>query len=134
MKGPVAVSSLDHPSTPSCLQCWFFIFLLSFLVRAHSVSFLVVLTLYQSSDRFVYVQSVTKALSLGGEIFWLGKQRKSGYGLALRHQEGKGVSPVHSCCSRCPGARQTCTTGPVHREQLLEILSLVVDSGATWLG
>ncbi|GAQ87361.1 TOM40 mitochondrial import outer membrane translocon protein [Klebsormidium nitens] len=40
---------------------------------------------------FNYLQSVTKTLSLGGEIFWLGKQRKSGYGLALRHQEGKGV-------------------------------------------
>lgn len=32
-----------------------------------------------------YIQSVTPTLSLGGEAFWLGSQRKSGVGLAARH-------------------------------------------------
>ena len=31
-----------------------------------------------------YIQSVTRALSLGGEAFWLGAQRKSGVGVAAR--------------------------------------------------
>ena len=32
-----------------------------------------------------YIQSVTPTLSLGGEAFWLGAQRKSGVGFAGRH-------------------------------------------------
>ncbi len=32
-----------------------------------------------------YIQSVTPTLSLGGEAFWLGAQRKSGVGFAARH-------------------------------------------------
>ena len=34
---------------------------------------------------FTYMQSVTPALSMGGEAFWIGSTRKSGIGLALRH-------------------------------------------------
>ena len=33
-----------------------------------------------------YFQSVTPSLSMGGEAFWLGQQRKSGTGFAARHQ------------------------------------------------
>lgn len=44
---------------------------------------------------FNYIQSVTKNLALGGEAFWLGHQRKSGYGLAARHDSDAGhVSTV----------------------------------------
>eukprot|EP00958_Prasinococcus_capsulatus_P011524 scaffold1146_cov399-Prasinococcus_capsulatus_cf.AAC.13 len=39
---------------------------------------------------FNYIQSVTKNLALGGEAFWLGHQRKSGFGLAARHDSEEG--------------------------------------------
>jgi mitochondrial import receptor subunit TOM40 len=39
-----------------------------------------------------YIQSVTPALSLGGEAFWLGAQRKSGVGVAARHATESAVS------------------------------------------
>lgn len=32
-----------------------------------------------------YIQSLTPSLSVGGEAFWLGAQRKSGLGVAARH-------------------------------------------------
>ena len=37
-----------------------------------------------------YIQSVTPRTALGGEIFWLGQQRKSGVGLAGRHESPAG--------------------------------------------
>lgn len=37
-----------------------------------------------------YLQSVGPRTSLGGEIFWLGQQRKSGVGLAARHEAESG--------------------------------------------
>lgn len=39
-----------------------------------------------------YFQSVTPSLALGGEMFWLGKQRKSGTGFAARHTGDKHVA------------------------------------------
>lgn len=39
-----------------------------------------------------YLQSVSPSLALGGEVFWLGNQMKSGLGLAARHANGTGVS------------------------------------------
>lgn len=39
-----------------------------------------------------YLQSVTPAVSLGGEAFWLGSQRKSGVGLAARYNTEKTVA------------------------------------------
>ncbi len=39
-----------------------------------------------------YIQSVTPALSLGGEAFWLGAQRKSGVGVACRHADERAVA------------------------------------------
>lgn len=39
-----------------------------------------------------YLQSVTPSLSLGGEAFWLGQQRKSGAGFAFRHATDTGVA------------------------------------------
>lgn len=39
-----------------------------------------------------YFQSVTPRLSLGGEAFYLGIQRKSGIGLAARYQTSKSIS------------------------------------------
>jgi mitochondrial import receptor subunit TOM40 len=39
-----------------------------------------------------YIQSVTPSLSLGGEAFWLGAQRKSGVGIAARHATDAAVS------------------------------------------
>lgn len=41
-----------------------------------------------------YIQSVTPALSMGGEAFWLGTQRKSGIGFAARHATDKSVGTV----------------------------------------
>lgn len=41
-----------------------------------------------------YIQSVTPALSMGGEAFWLGTQRKSGIGFAARHATDKHVGTV----------------------------------------
>lgn len=32
-----------------------------------------------------YFQSITRTMSLGGEVFWLAEQRRSGIGLAARH-------------------------------------------------
>jgi hypothetical protein len=37
------------------------------------------------------VQSVTPTLALGGEVFWLGQQRKSGIGFAGRYNTDKAV-------------------------------------------
>mmetsp|Transcript_7212 Transcript_7212/g.24770 ORF Transcript_7212/g.24770 Transcript_7212/m.24770 type:complete len:390 (+) Transcript_7212:66-1235(+) len=39
-----------------------------------------------------YFQSVTNNLALGGEAFYLGSQRKSGVGFALRHQGEPGIA------------------------------------------
>jgi len=39
-----------------------------------------------------YFQSVTNNLALGGEAFYLGSQRKSGIGLAMRHQSDPGIA------------------------------------------
>lgn len=39
-----------------------------------------------------YIQSVTPNLSLGGEVFWLGHQRKSGIGFAARFNTDKMVA------------------------------------------
>ena len=39
-----------------------------------------------------YLQSVTPTLALGGEVFWLGNQLKSGLGFAARHASNTGVS------------------------------------------
>ncbi|KAL0929081.1 hypothetical protein M5K25_001021 [Dendrobium thyrsiflorum] len=39
-----------------------------------------------------YIQSVTPNLSLGGEVFWLGHQRKSGIGFAARYNTDKMVA------------------------------------------
>jgi mitochondrial import receptor subunit TOM40 len=39
-----------------------------------------------------YFQSVTDKLALGGEAFYLGSQRKSGIGLAMRHQSDPGIA------------------------------------------
>ncbi|KAF3457385.1 hypothetical protein FNV43_RR02042 [Rhamnella rubrinervis] len=39
-----------------------------------------------------YIQSVTRNLSLGGEIFWAGQHRKSGIGYALRYNTDKMVA------------------------------------------
>ena len=39
-----------------------------------------------------YFQSVTENLALGGEAFYLGSQRKSGVGFALRHQGDPGIA------------------------------------------
>ncbi len=36
-------------------------------------------------------QSVTPTLALGGEVFWLGQQRKSGIGFAGRYNTDKAV-------------------------------------------
>jgi len=47
-----------------------------------------------------YIQSVTPTLSLGGEAFWLGGQRKSGVGLAARHASDS-----------CVATAQIATTG-----------------------
>ena len=41
-----------------------------------------------------YLQSVTPALALGGEAFWLGQQRKSGAGFAARHVGERHVGTV----------------------------------------
>ena len=50
-----------------------------------------------------YFQSVTPSLSMGGEAFWLGQQRKSGTGFAARHQ---GEQHVATC--------QLATTGLIN--------------------
>ncbi|KAJ7193583.1 hypothetical protein O6H91_Y517900 [Diphasiastrum complanatum] len=39
-----------------------------------------------------YIQSVTPTLALGGEIFWLGHQRKSGLGFAARYNTDKVIA------------------------------------------
>ena len=39
-----------------------------------------------------YIQSVSETVSLGGEAFWLGVQRKSGCGFAARHAGPTGVA------------------------------------------
>lgn len=39
-----------------------------------------------------YIQSVTPNLSLGGEVFWLGHQRKSGIGFAARYNTDKMIA------------------------------------------
>ncbi|XVF01732.1 hypothetical protein REPUB_Repub04eG0114100 [Reevesia pubescens] len=39
-----------------------------------------------------YIQSVTPHLSLGGEVFWAGQQRKSGTGYAARYETEKMVA------------------------------------------
>lgn len=39
-----------------------------------------------------YLQSVTPNLSLGGEAFWLGQQRKSGAGFAARYVDKEHVA------------------------------------------
>ena len=39
-----------------------------------------------------YLQSVTNTLSLGGEGFWLGGQKKSGVGFAARYADDKTVA------------------------------------------
>ena len=39
-----------------------------------------------------YFQSVLPELALGGEMFWLGKQRKSGMGFAARHTGEKHIA------------------------------------------
>jgi len=39
-----------------------------------------------------YIQSVSPHLSLGGEIFWLGHQRKSGVGFAARYNTDKMIA------------------------------------------
>ena len=49
-----------------------------------------------------YIQSVTGTLSLGGEGFWLGGQKKSGVGLAARYADNRSV-----------GTAQLATTGLV---------------------
>jgi mitochondrial import receptor subunit TOM40 len=49
-----------------------------------------------------YLQSVTGTLSLGGEGFWLGGQKKSGVGLAARYADNRSV-----------GTAQLATTGLV---------------------
>lgn len=38
-----------------------------------------------------YIQSVSPHLALGGEVFWLGHQRKSGLGLAARYNTDKTI-------------------------------------------
>ncbi|MCO5611097.1 hypothetical protein L7F22_065347 [Adiantum nelumboides] len=38
-----------------------------------------------------YIQSVSPHLALGGEVFWLGHQRKSGLGLAARYNSDKTI-------------------------------------------
>ncbi|CAN6443116.1 unnamed protein product [Victoria cruziana] len=39
-----------------------------------------------------YIQSVSPNLALGGEVFWLGQQRKSGIGFAARYNTDKMVA------------------------------------------
>ncbi|XP_022763882.1 mitochondrial import receptor subunit TOM40-1-like isoform X1 [Durio zibethinus] len=39
-----------------------------------------------------YIQSVTRHLSLGGEVFWAGQHRKSGIGYAARYETDKMVA------------------------------------------
>ncbi|KAF3789611.1 Mitochondrial import receptor subunit [Nymphaea thermarum] len=39
-----------------------------------------------------YIQSVSPKLALGGEVFWLGQQRKSGIGFAARYNTDKMVA------------------------------------------
>eukprot|EP00270_Netrium_digitus_P020538 TRINITY_DN8500_c1_g2_i1.p1 TRINITY_DN8500_c1_g2~~TRINITY_DN8500_c1_g2_i1.p1 ORF type:complete len:349 (-),score=86.06 TRINITY_DN8500_c1_g2_i1:117-1163(-) len=41
---------------------------------------------------FNYIQSITPQLSLGGEAFWLGHQRRSGIGIAARHNTDKVIA------------------------------------------
>ncbi|CAM6025603.1 hypothetical protein CY35_08G008700 [Sphagnum magellanicum] len=41
---------------------------------------------------FNYIQSVTPTLALGGEVFWLGQQRKSGIGFAGRYNTDKAIA------------------------------------------
>lgn len=40
---------------------------------------------------YIFVQSVTPHLSLGGEVFWAGVPRKSGIGYAARYETDKMV-------------------------------------------
>ncbi|EFJ15593.1 hypothetical protein SELMODRAFT_403082 [Selaginella moellendorffii] len=39
-----------------------------------------------------YIQSITPSLALGGEVFWVGHQRKSGLGLAARYSNDKVIA------------------------------------------
>ncbi|MCO5575743.1 hypothetical protein L7F22_029546 [Adiantum nelumboides] len=39
-----------------------------------------------------YIQSISPKVALGGEIFWLGHQRKSGLGLAARYNTDKSIA------------------------------------------
>ncbi|KAK9841571.1 hypothetical protein WJX74_008102 [Apatococcus lobatus] len=73
-----------------------------------------------------YFQSVTPSLSMGGEAFWLGQQRKSGTGFAARHQ---GELHVATC--------QLATTGLINATYIHKVnekLSLASDFLWNWHG
>ncbi|KAG6527440.1 hypothetical protein ZIOFF_009542 [Zingiber officinale] len=66
-----------------------------------------------------YIQSVSPNLSLGGEIFWIGHQRKSGIGFAARYNTDKMVATA-----------QVATTGIVglsYVQKISEKVSLASD-------
>ena len=72
-----------------------------------------------------YIQSVTPALSLGGEGFWLGAQQKSGVGLAARHAAAAGHV----------GTAQVATTGLValgYVHRVSDKVSLAADFTHNW--
>lgn len=48
-----------------------------------------------SNQNLSCLQSVTKNLSLGGEVFWAGQHRKSGIGYAARYNTDKMVCHLH---------------------------------------
>lgn len=71
-----------------------------------------------------YLQSVTPAVALGGEAFWLGSQRKSGVGLAARYQTEKTVATA-----------QVATTGLLsltYAHKVSDKVSLVSDFTWNW--
>jgi mitochondrial import receptor subunit TOM40 len=71
-----------------------------------------------------YIQSVTPALSLGGEAFWLGAQRKSGMGIAARHAD-----------DTCVATAQLASTGLVsltYVQKVSDKVSLASDFMYNW--
>ena len=71
-----------------------------------------------------YIQSVTPTLSLGGEAFWLGAQRKSGVGLAARHAS-----------DACVATAQLASTGLVsltYVQKVSDKVSLASDFMYNW--
>lgn len=73
---------------------------------------------------FNYLQSVTPSLSLGGEAFWLGHQRRSGVGFAARYAAEKAIATA-----------QVATTGMVsltYVQRVSEKASLASEVSYNW--